>query len=321
MICTKEGTPYLAGINHCACIWLCAPCSARIRRKRAAEIEAANALWVAAGHSITFVTLTSAHDEGDRLRLLLDAQAAAWKKITNGGAWTRLRKQLGIAGHITAIEITCGCNGWHPHRHVLLYTEDRIDAAGMVALDQHLRGRWGDVMEAAGLRRPDQDHGLDIRYNCADHGLGQYVAKVQEGDWGVAQEMTRGDLKDGRKSHRTPFEVLAAYFTGGDVADRDLWLEYTRATRGLSAVKWSRGLRAAIFGPGAVERSDAELAAEEDAGGQMIAQVPGTVWARVTMAGLELDVVYAALGGLQAVNELLAETGCGWANAPPDRPG
>ena len=55
--------------------------------------------------------------------------------------------------------------------------------------------------------------------------------------------MTRGDLKTSRTGSRTPFQILADYYQTGDTRDRDLWREYSRVTRGLAAVRWSRGLR------------------------------------------------------------------------------
>jgi hypothetical protein len=58
----------------------------------------------------------------------------------------------------------------------------------------------------------------------------------------------RGDLKTSRTGRRTPFQILGDYYKTGDTRDRQLWQEYVRAPRGLAAVRWSRGLRAAIVG-------------------------------------------------------------------------
>ncbi len=100
--------------------------------------------------------------------------------------------------------------------------------------------------------------------------------------------------------------------------DRDLWREYSRVTRGLAAVRWSRGLRALMLGSAAEpERTDEELAAE-DANGELIAVIPLSVWSRIRLAGLEHAVLVAGEGGGFAdVNSLIRQTGCGQADRPP----
>jgi hypothetical protein len=120
--------------------------------------------------------------------------------------------------------------------------------------------------------------------------------------------MTRGDLKTGRTGSRTPFHILADYYQTGNTRDRDLWHEYSRVTRSLAAVRWSRGLRTVILGPATEpERSDEELAAEE-VGGDLLAFIPFAVWSRVRAAGLEHAVLVAAENGRSAaINAILGQ--------------
>lgn len=308
----KDGA-YFCGLTTCGSVWRCTVCSAKVRATRADELVRALEAHYAAGGAVHLLTMTVAHDKTDRLARLLGVETAAWKLITNGGAWTRLRKATGLFGWVRALEITEGDEcGWHPHFHILLMTDDALDAAGLVAVKLHFTTRWARACEAAGLRPPHPVHGVDFRENvaAASEELGKYVTKVQEGDWTVAHEVTRGDLKTGRGKSRTPFEILKAYQDGGDVADRDLWREYTQAVKGLSAVRWSRGLRARLL-PDDDEKSD-EDAALIDAGGVLLGEMSVHVWRRVVMARLEIAVLEAAEdGGLDAVNGLLAAHGCG----------
>jgi len=44
--------------------------------------------------------------------------------------------------------------------------------------------------------------------------------------------------------------MLAGHYQAGDTRGRDLGREYSRVTRSLATVRWSRGLRAVIPGPG-----------------------------------------------------------------------
>ena len=130
--------------------------------------------------------------------------------------------------------------------------------------------------------------------------------------------MTRGDLKTGRTGSRTPFQILADYYQTGDTRDRDLWREYGRVTRGLAAVRWSRGLRAVMLGPATEpERTDEELAAE-DVNGNLLAVIQFPVWSRIRTVGLEHAVLVAAEhGGVAAVNARISQAGCGQALSPP----
>ena len=212
---------------------------------------------------------------------------------------------LGIAGHIIALEFTWGDeNGWHPHYHVLLIHDQDLDAAAIAALHGHIHSRLAASCRDQGLREPDQVHAVRIDPNVSATAAGAYIAKG--GDWTPAEEMTRGDLKTGRTGSRTPFQILADYYQTGDTRDRDLWHEYSRVTRGLAAVRWSRGLRALMLGPAAEpEQSDEQLAAE-DVDGKLALVVPLPAWQRIRLAGVEHAVLVAAeLGGVAAVDVLL----------------
>jgi hypothetical protein len=122
--------------------------------------------------------------------------------------------------------------------------------------------------------------------------------------------MTRGDLKTGRSGSRTPFQILADYHETGDTRDRHLWSDYARAARHLAAVRWSRGLRAAMLGPsGAPERTDLELATE-DTNGELVTDFSATTWSTIRHAGLDLALLSAAENsGHSAVRSLMASVG------------
>jgi hypothetical protein len=308
----KDGA-YFCGLTTCGSVWLCTVCSAKIRATRADELVRGLDAHYDAGGAVHLLTMTVAHDRADRLRRLLGVEAAGWKLITNGGAWTRLKRATGLAGWVRAVEITEGDeHGWHPHFHILILTDAELDAAGLAALKLHMTSRWSKACEAAGLRPPHPVHGVDFRPNIARLGdeLARYCAKVQE--WGVEQEITRGDLKSGRSRSRVPFEILRDYQERGELEDRDLWFEYVRAVKGLSAIRWSRGLKPRLL-PGDDEKSDDE-AAQIEANGELLGEMTVHVWRRVVIARLEIAVLEAAEdGGLEAVNVLLAAHGCGWA--------
>jgi hypothetical protein len=313
----KDGDAYFAGLKTCGSMAWCPVCNAKIRARKGDELATAVASWTAAGHAVTAVALTVSHHDGDSLAKLIGTERQGWAKIVNGGAWTRLRKRLGLAGYVNAWEVTHSYrNGWHPHYHVLFFHDQPLDADGIAALHAHIYSRWAEASAAAGLDRPDPVKGVFVQPNCDSTRVAQYLAKVQEGDWGAAQEMTRGDLKTARKGSRVPFEILADYQGNGDVEDLVLWREYIAATKRMTMIRWSRGLRELVL-PDAEELTDEEIAAQ-NVGGQLVAHMTVAVWQRVVMARLELAVLDAAEnGGAKAVNDLLAANGCGWVRAGP----
>jgi hypothetical protein len=308
----KDGSAYYCGLETCGNVWLCPVCSAKIHHRRAAELREALTTWETQGHAASLVTITVPHDLDDLLSRLVDAQRAAWKRVTAGGAWQRLKRRLGVVGHIIALEFTCGDqNGWHPHYHVLLVHDHGLDVAAITALHAHIHSRLAAACRDYGLRQPDQLHALRIDPNVsAAAAAGGYIAKG--GDWTPAEEMTRGDLKTGRTGSRTPFQILADYYQTGDTRDRDLWDEYSLATKGLAAIRWSRYLRARMIGlVGVAEKTDAELAAE-DVNGGLVAVIAVAAWSRIRLAGLEHAVLVAAeTGGEGAINVLILQDTCG----------
>ena len=136
-----------------------------------------------------------------------------------------------------------------------------------------------------------QLHAVRFDPNVSATNAGAYVA--EGGDWTPAEEMTRSDLKTGRTGNRTPFQILADYYQTGDTRDRDLWREFSRVTRALRVVRWSRGLRRSILGLDADnELTDEDLAAE-DVNGELVAALDTAAWSRLRVAGLDLVVLVA----------------------------
>jgi replication protein len=301
----KDGSAYYCGLETCGNVWLCPVCSAKIHHRRAAELRDALTTWESQGHAASLVTITVPHHLDDRLSRLVTAERDAWKRVTAGAAWQRLKRKLGIAGHIIALEFTWGDeNGWHPHYHVLLVHDQDLGAAAIAALHAHLHSRLAASCHDHRLRRPDQLHAVRIDPNVSATAAGGYIAKG--GDWTPAEEMARGDLKTGRAGSRTPFQILADYYQTGDTRDRDLWREYSRGTRGLSAVRWSRGLRSAMLGPAAEpDRTDADLASEE-VDGALLASIPSVVWVRLRKSRLDHAVLVTAEHSRAALMALLS---------------
>jgi len=204
----RNGSAYYCGLETCGNVWLCPVCSAKIHRRRAAELREALECWAARGRAASLITITVPHDLGDPLSRLVKAERAAWKRVTQGAAWQRLKRRLSIAGHVIALEITWGDeNGWHPHYHALLVHDEDLDAKAIAALHAHIHSRLAASCRNQGLRQPDQLRAVRIDPNVSATAAGGSIAKG--GDWTPAEELARGDLKTGRTGSRIPFQILA----------------------------------------------------------------------------------------------------------------
>jgi hypothetical protein len=317
---TPPNTSYFAGLSTCGLAHQDPVCSSKIRAayavKVAEEVEACRGM----GGAVHHLTLTLPHDRHDPLPRTLRGLDSGWSKIKEGGTWTRVCKRIGYIGTERAEEYTWSCgNGHHPHLHVLIFTDHELVAEEFVVLDQHVRSKWIAGVTSKGIRPPVGDIGVKLQFNIGGTDIARYVTKVQEGDWGIAQEVTRTDVKTGRGEHMTPFEVADAFFETGDIEYAAAFSEYVRASKGRSVIRASRGLRAKL-GLGAFKLTDEEIAAAEvEAPKRTVAVLPLPVWSRVRLARLEHDVLLACeRGGLDAINELLGVHGCGWALPPPD---
>ncbi len=265
---SEDGRASYGDVQMCGLIWACPVCAAKIRQERAAQVEAAALRHVDQGGGLAFGTLTLPHDYGDDLERTLGAVRDGWRRTRENSAMRRLWKRLGLRGFVRALETVYGRNGWHPHVHVLWFTTRPLTASEIDELADTLHAAWATAVQACGLRMPTREHGVRVQ------GVGQaagaaialagYLAKVQDAygqSRSVGMEMTRGDLKRGRKQSRTPFELLDAA-AGGSRHARRLWREYERVTSGVRCIEPSRGL---LKGLGVVEVSDEDAAAAAEA--------------------------------------------------------
>lgn len=328
------------GVAFCSSLWACPVCSAVIRQRRSAELEAALVKHLDGGGGGMLVTLTIPHDFDDALETTLGLVRAGWaylrRQHTAKAAWGR----AGVVGYVKAVEITHGRNGWHPHLHVLVMTEAPLSADATADFRGVVEAAWVAGTTPAGRRAPSSEFGVDVRplhvRGRLDRGaVARYLAKVQDGEGRArspALELARGDLKTGRCRSSTPFELLAqlrdARQAGRNHQYRRLaalWGEYERVTHGRHGIVWSRGLKARL---GVGEVTDEQLLEEalnEDA--RPLLYLDAWAWLAVCRSGSRsyvLDLaetaspaeVLAFVRGL--VEQEHAAHEAAWEPEPPD---
>lgn len=221
------GRAAFSGLKTCQSVWFCPVCSARISAGRRDELCELLASARRAGLVPCLLTLTFRHHFRDELSSILSGLKRAWDRFKQRQEWRRLQVQ----GHVTALEVTHGANGWHPHQHVLiLLAAGTVDAVGLLSA---LASVWLTCLGAFGLT------GNEAAFQVQDAS----AAGVYVGKFGAAEELALGKEKRGRRGGRSPWQLLQDARDGDKTAGR-LWLVYALALKGRRQLVWSRGLKA-----------------------------------------------------------------------------
>jgi hypothetical protein len=253
---------------HCGLSWCCPVCSSKIAARRAEELSRALTVWLGTGRKLLFLTLTMPHEYGDGLRAAVKTVRGGYRRVLQGRAFQEAKVKWGIRGSVSALEITHGKNGWHPHMHILWFVEHALSEEEIAELHEWFFERWYAAIRRMRVRRPDPR-------NCplervADSAIGRYLSKC-----GAAFELARWDRKHATYGNRTPFEILEDIRLHGRRQDVQFWLEYEQAMYRVQQLTWSKGLRRSL---GLVPDSgDAEIAAEPEPG-KPLAVIGSEIW-------------------------------------------
>lgn len=295
------GVARFGGLVTCGSGWTCPVCSGVIGERRRAELSAALVKHTQAGGLVYLVTFTMPHAAADRLAdglAMLDQARKTWK---NRAAYKRLRESAGMVGTVTALEVTHGRNGWHPHCHALIFvgrplTETEKD---------EMRSTWCAALLKAGAdsaKRADiLAHGLDIR---GGEDAAAYVTKYgREESWGITSEVTRAHVKGARGEGQKPFGLLELS-AGGDARAAALFVEYAECFHGKRLLTWSPGLKAR-FG---IDEIEDEAAAADDAPELVgVAWLTPEQWRMVLTRDARADLLAFAAKYLDGVDDPQAE--------------
>jgi hypothetical protein len=243
-----------SNVQRCGSVWTCPVCAKQITEKRRLELSQAVFNW-RKNHKgfMLLLTLTFSHSSYESLRSLMDRQKKAYKIFLETTKVKEILRLMGVKHKIRSFEVTYGQNGWHPHFHILMFTDHFFTEYEHT---DTLTQLWIKACLKAGLSAPSMKHGLDLRDGTyAD----QYVSK-----WGLEHEMTKGHTKKGRHGSFTPFDLLQGSIFDQDFNSRSfksLYQEYGVSTKGARQLVWSRGLKALL---GIEEKTDDELAEETE---------------------------------------------------------
>jgi hypothetical protein len=307
---------FLRGVVKCKSGHGCPDCAQQKRVEAAHQVKHVVSRWRQDGGTLGLLTLTMRHKHGDDLQFLVEVLLLAWRFLTTGSPWTRLRTRLGIQHLVRGLDVTLGAAGWHPHIHALVFArgEDPDDGAASLARAR-LAERWILCLRRALIEKgvasgdvrdylPDEEHGVVLK-PCA---RGEYIVKL-----GLSVHLVGHRQSSGLPRSRTPWEI-AAGAARGIPRDRALWREYTHAMLGIHLLSGLDRVRRVLgSAPGRV------AASQEDE--VLVAAIPRPVFASIVARGGSVLLMDGAeRGGLLGVAFAAARalTGEAWAYDPGD---
>ncbi|EGR3150114.1 hypothetical protein DLH80_23620 [Vibrio parahaemolyticus] len=267
----QKGGAFFGGLVQCGSVWTCPVCGAKIAERRADELRTAMGEAKKRGLHVALLTATVRHGIGDHISDLMPKLAKSQTSFWGRRKVKDTFDSFGLVGRVRSLEVTYGSSGWHPHVHILVFSEKKIPKA----VKRNLALEWQKSCVSAGLPKPTLENGLDVRNGEA---AGEYICKFADdsklpvktgtGDtvtWDSADEMTKSQSKKGRQGNITPFDMLRL-IDESETTDsqrnfyRARFEEYAVAFKGRRQLVWSRGLRDE-FDMGK-EKTDEELVLE-----------------------------------------------------------
>lgn len=298
--CLRRMTPNAEGVNvlydaghecahygnvmRCGSVWVCPICASKITERRRAEVE--TAIKSGKYKTVFMVTLTLQHAPGDQLTGLVDALNDAVRRLKMGKGWQLFSQRVGIVAYITGLEMTYGENGWHPHKHILFFSELTEDQIDVEDVKRFISDRYGRML-ARSNKYASPIYGVDVRFG--NGAAGRYITK-----WSTAAEVTKGPVKVGRNGSVTPFQLLDLAGQG-DKQAAALFVEYAKAMKGRRLLSWSHGARE-MFDIGQ-ELTDEELVEKNEEDAVVLLTLTPGQWKKIVGNDIRAEVLNVASTG------------------------
>ena len=222
--------------------------------------------------------------------------------LTSGRAWQELKDRWGIVGVISSSEVTWGpVFGWHPHKHALLFTKSKLSPGEVKEAETEISSRFRSLLTRSG-----------------NYGHPKYSVQFRTGNifeesdyvfkWGIDYELTKSPVKKARPGNFSPFELASWAMAEGEAEPVALFREYFRSYKGSHQLQYSAGLRK-VLGLDQ-EKSDLELATEEDQKAIELAELSRSAWSIICKRKLRGELIeVASSGSYAAIKDFLSGLG------------
>ena len=268
-VCFNESTSkaHYGNVIRCGSVWVCPVCAKKITEFRKNELKQITEKWSSGitikkleskpkdfigpknlliGNTIDkgylyLLTLTMPHYAFQSLSLLKEKLKIASTYFFGGKINEKMfQNQLGKHFHVKNTEVTYGQNGWHPHHHILIFSDKYLNIKEFSSIREKLADHWSKSLNHAGIRKLKGDE----KYIACDLQDGTYASDYVA-KWGIESELTKGHIKKGRDSY-TPFDFLRLIQSDTNVFDKDpsdLFREFADAFKGVPQLSYSRGCK------------------------------------------------------------------------------
>lgn len=325
---------------RCGDIWVCPHCGQQVLARRGGEVSRAVEAWTEKENKALFMlTLTHRHTQGDELKPKLKLMSKARKHLFSDREMQEIWGMAKKKGHIIGLEVTNGFNGWHPHNHILIFSElskeefasdivsvipDVKAGAGFyklvtpslekrlikkgrdceiefITIEKFIKQSWLKICKKVGLGVPTLENGAKLD-NAESAKL--YLTKFK-----TAHELTNSQDKKGKMFSRNQWQILADAEKGCKKSQK-LFIEYANAFKGQRQLHWSRDLKKWF---GIFDLSDDELLLDEENQAETeqtkieIIDIEQEKWRVITRYHLQADLLTLAENiGANAVRQFLS---------------
>jgi hypothetical protein len=198
----EPGHVRVGGVFRCKSQWLCPQCEVAAAARLCERVRSVLCAVERLGGSAFFLTLTIRHHAGSALAELAALERKAWRSLTNGDPWKRIKRRFGLLGLPKAAEVTDGRNGWHPHYHAVVLSSMRLSDDQQDELAEILQSRWMRAVSRLG--------GSASR-------VGQHMRAISSDAETIERYVAKGSLRAGSKAAA---EVAGQYAKAGLLPDR-----------------------------------------------------------------------------------------------------
>jgi hypothetical protein len=235
----------LTNLCPCGSPWDCPYCA-----KQRSEQDRRELSWACSDPNFKplLITFTGSHHQGDDLAVWDTKFNKTCERVKGGRWWQATAAQFGIVHSVWGKEYTHGVNGWHPHRHMIMFCRPDVTTKEIKLMERGFRRQYMRITRQQGMKA-NWERGVVI--SDKEHDISEYIAKygrlpVASGDWDIEHEIAKSVVKTGRKDGKTPFELLADS-KSGDRRAGQLFVEYANHTNGKHPLHWSKGARKALL--------------------------------------------------------------------------
>ena len=296
---------FYANLQACSSVWACPVCASKITERRRVELAQGVSNF---NGKILLMTLTLQHKSNESLEIIVTSLMKAYSKIfCKGENYTKIINQFGIVGTIRTLEITYGDNGFHPHLHILLFSNsNQIDYK---ALHKRLYEKWEHSLQSIG--RYTNKKAFNLQFS--NEAIANYVTKWGEIDsnnnWSISHEMTKNPVKVATNGGYTPFALLESSQNGNEINGK-LFQEYFRYMKGKQQLRYSKGLKELL---GLLDKSDEEICNEKIEQSYLFMILSREQWKQILGNDIRAELLQqVANGDIQDVVTYLSQFGIEW---------